>query len=188
MVRQPLRIRPQPRSGPDRAVFVRFPRLGAALGRAGWRVFRSRSPHSRLRMWLLRTMAQRMIEALNRRDVEFVLAFVHPEIEAINTPGLVALGGFEARTEGREAFAAGERRWEDQWETFRYEPGEVFDLGDDRFLLLGRVKATGSGSGVVVDSEWGLLVTAEDGLIVREQNFLSRAEALEEAGLPGAAQ
>jgi hypothetical protein len=122
-------------------------------------------------------------EAVNRRDLEVLSVIVHPEIESINTPDVVALGGLVPGSHGREAWIANQQHWLDDWHEFRYEPNEVFDLGEHRFLLLGRVRGTGRGSGLVVDSEWGLLATISDGLLRRERNFLQRAEALDAAGL-----
>lgn len=69
------------------------------------------------------------------------------------------------------------------WGEFRYEPDEGLDLGGDRLLLVGRVRGVGRGSGVEIDSEWGLLATISDGLLAREQSFLDKAEALEAASL-----
>jgi hypothetical protein len=131
----------------------------------------------------VRSYTRRAIAVLNRRDVEVLSAYAHPEIEAVNTADLVALGGFERETHGLEDFIAAEGRWESQWERFRYEPSEVIDFGDGRFLLLGHVHAEGGASGVAVDGEWGLLATISEGLVIREENFLSRAEALAAAGL-----
>jgi hypothetical protein len=96
---------------------------------------------------------------------------------------VVALGGLVLHSHGRETWLEGQRRWLDDWEELRYEPDEVLDLGDDRFLLLGGGRGTGRSSGIVVDTEWGLLANISDGLLSREQNFLDRAEALEAAGL-----
>ena len=126
----------------------------------------------------MRFFARRAIAVLNRSDTDLLRVYAHPEIEAINTPGIVALGAFERETRGRDAFVAAERRWEEQWERFRYEPSEILDFGDDWFLLLGHVKAEGGASGVVVDSEWGLLAKVSDGMVIREENFLSRDEAM----------
>lgn len=84
---------------------------------------------------------------------------------------------------GRETWIEGQRRWLADWGEFRYEPDEVLDLGGDRLLLVGRVRGVGRGSGVEIDSEWGLLATISDGLLAREQSFLDKAEALEAASL-----
>jgi hypothetical protein len=167
----------------DQVLALRFPKFTARLLRGAWRVYSLLSPQSRFRRWFVRAYVRRGIAVLNRRDVELLRVYAHPEIKAINTAELVSLGGFERETQGLEDFLAAEGRWEGQWERFRYEPSEVIDFGDGRFLLLGHVHAEGGASGVAVDSEWGLLATVSDGLVIREENFLSRAEALAAAGV-----
>ena len=120
---------------------------------------------------------------LNRRDLEAFATIVHPEIESVNAPQIVALGGLVPGSHGRETWIEGQRRWLADWGELRYEPNEIIDLGDDRLLLLGRATGVGRGSGVEIDAEWGLLATISDGLIAREQSFLDKAEALDAAGL-----
>jgi hypothetical protein len=181
--RQPLAIRGRSRRGLVEGVAVLVPRLASGVTRAVWRLARRRAPESLLRRRVVGFFVRRTVEALNRGDLKLISVFIDRDAEAINTPDLVALAGFEAHTRGREALVEGERRWEGQWTEFRYQPNEVFDLGDDRLLALGRVEASGSGSGIVVDSEWGILVTVANGLVIREQNFLDRREALAAAGL-----
>ena len=177
-VRQPLgAIAESPRTL-DQKLALRLPRVAARVLRLAWRLLSSLPPESRFRRWWVRVYARRGVGVLNRRDLALLPILAHTEIEAVNTADLVALGGFERETRGREAFVAAERRWEDQWDRFRYEPTEIVDFGDGRFLLLGQVKAEGGASGIAVNSEWGLLVTISEGVVIREENFLSRAEAL----------
>jgi hypothetical protein len=123
------------------------------------------------------------LEALNRGDLEAFSIFVHPEIESVNTPQVVGLGGLAPGSHGRETWVEGQRRWLADWGELRYEPDEILDLGDDRILLLGRGSGIGRSSGIELDTEWGVLATISDGLLAREQNFLDRGEALEAAGL-----
>ena len=146
-------------------------------------MLRALPPRSRLRRTAFRILLRRSCEALNRRDLELFSIFVHPQIESVNTPQVVALGGLVPGSRGREAWIEGQRRWLDDWDELRYEPEEALDLGDDTMLLLGRIKATGRGSGIVVDSEWALLASVSHGRLARERNFLDRAEALEAVGL-----
>ena len=183
-MRQRVVVRPETRRPIDQELWVRLPGAAVALYRAAWRVIGARPPSSRVRRAAVRALCRRGCEVLNRRDFEVAWVFVHPEIESVNTPRVVELGGLSPGSHGREAWVEGQRRWLEDWEEFRYDGQEVVDLGGDRFLLLGRVKATGRGSGVLVDSEWGLLYTVADGLLAHERNFLDHAEALEAAGLP----
>jgi len=183
IVRQPITVRADTRRGLDQRLMVRLPGQSRALFRVLWLGLRRLSPRSWLRRAVLRTVIPRACEALNRRDLEVFSIFVHPEIESVNTPQVVALGGLVPGSRGRETWVEGQRRWLADWGELRYEPNEVLDLGDDRLLLLGRSRGIGRRSGIEIDTEWGLLATISDGLLAREQNFLDRGEALGAAGL-----
>ena len=183
IVRQPIVVRADTRRSLDQRLFVRLPGASRALFRILWLCMRRLSPRSRLRREAIRIFFPRAIEALNRRDLEVFSVFIHPEIESVNTPQVVALGGLVAGSRGRDTWVEGQRRWLADWGELRYEPDAVLDLGNDQFLLLGRGRGTGRVSGIQLDTEWGLLATISDGLLAREQNFLNKAEALEAAGL-----
>jgi hypothetical protein len=58
----------------------------------------------------------------------------------------------------------------------------VIDL-KDQVLVLGRMVSSGPKSGVASETEWADLVTLSRGQVIREQVFLTCAEALEAAGL-----
>lgn len=184
MVRQPLAVPDFSRRTLLERVLLRLPRPAADLFfRAVWAVIRRLEPGSRLRRQAVRYAVSGGLAVLNRRDLTAFELFVHPEIESVNTSGVVGIAGLPAGSRGREEWLAAQTRWLTDWEEFRYEATEVIDLRDDRLLLLGRVRATAGGSGIVVDSEWGLLATISRGLLARESNYLDRAEALEAAGL-----
>ena len=132
IVRQPLALRADTRRSLDQTLFVRMPGAARALLRVSWLWLRRLSPRSRLRRALLRTFVRRALEALNRGDLEVFSIVVHPEIESVNTPQVVALGGLVAGSHGRETWVEGQRRWLADWGELRYEPNEILDLGDDR--------------------------------------------------------
>jgi ketosteroid isomerase-like protein len=183
MARQPMAVGPDSHRTLDQALMVRFPGVAAVLWRIASRLWDLLRPTSPIRRAIVGALARRSTLALNRGDLEVFSLVVHPEIESINNAEVVALGGLEPRVHGRAAWIEMQRRWLGDWDEFRYEPDEVIDFGDHRVLTLGRVKGRGRGSGLVVDSEWAILITMLDGLIRHEQNFLDHAEGLEAAGL-----
>jgi ketosteroid isomerase-like protein len=73
----------------------------------------------------------------------------------------------------------------DVWEQTSYEPEEIVDLGDDRFLVLVRVRNRGQASGIELDAEIAHVWTVKEGLAVRMQQFISREAAREAVGAPG---
>ena len=124
-------------------------------------------------------LLRRALEAFPRGEMEEMLSYMDPEGEFHSA----IVGGAEGNVyRGHDGF----RRWyADSFESFeelRNEWSEFRDLGD-RVLALGHVKARARESGVELDSPLGFLVTVRDGKVVRSEGFLSRAEALEAAGL-----
>ena len=68
------------------------------------------------------------------------------------------------------------------WGGFRMQVQEIRDLGDS-VLILGQLDVAGRTTGIESNQEFGQLVTFRDGKILRSEDFLSHAEALEAAGL-----
>ena len=122
---------------------------------------------------------RRSLEAFQRGDMEEMLSYMDPEGELHSA----IVGGAEGNVyRGHEGF----RKWyADSFESFeelRNEWSEFRDLGD-RVLVFGRVKARGRESGVELDSPMGWVFTVRRGKLMKADGFLSRAEALEAAGL-----
>ena len=87
------------------------------------------------------------LAALNRRDVEGMLATLQPDAEMV--PARAVLEGTVYR--GHD----GLRRWLDDmaedWDDLRIEPDEVRGLEGGRVLVLGGFHARGKSSGVPLD-------------------------------------
>jgi hypothetical protein len=64
-----------------------------------------------------------------------------------------------------------------------FEPERFVDVDDERVLVLVRVHATGTGSGVPVDLRNAHEFTIRDGVLVRFKVYGDRDEALADAGL-----
>jgi ketosteroid isomerase-like protein len=123
---------------------------------------------------------RRAWQALNRRDFDAVLEYVHPDIEW--RPAL-GPGGAEGRVyRGRDAY----ERWLrtellDVWEEFRGENLEFRELPGDRILLLGELVVRGKASGLEIRTPFGQIAYLRDGLAVRLDAFPDHASALEAA-------
>jgi ketosteroid isomerase-like protein len=162
---------------------VRFPRVFALLARATWRLCLSLPPRSRLRQAIIRRLIQRGYQAFNRGDLQAGFMRFHPDIELVTSdPRILALG-FDPVTRGLEARVRFQRQWNDEWGEFRIYPEEIFDLTDDRLLLVGHMEGSGLGSGVAVANQWAVLYRMSAGRVVHEQIFFDPGEALEAAGL-----
>jgi ketosteroid isomerase-like protein len=124
-------------------------------------------------------LIRRAIEAWNRGDIDGWLDQATPDFVWIPAgPAAVEHSIYRGRDEVREAMAGG---WE-TWEEFRFEESEIRSLGES-VVWLGRVHARGRASEVELDQEFAIHAVVRDGRLARTEGFLSRAEALEAAGL-----
>jgi ketosteroid isomerase-like protein len=97
-------------------------------------------------------------------------------IPAPNTPGLRPV------YRGREGFVEFMRTWTEDFE-WSIDLERVIDAGYDRVVAMFHQHATGKASGATVELHMALLYELENGRVIRMQNFLDPAEALEAAGL-----
>jgi ketosteroid isomerase-like protein len=177
VVREPIALKGRSTRGLEERLALRFPRVAALLARAVWRLPQG----SRLRRALLRRVVTLGWEAMNRVDLEFGLAFYHPDVESIFDPRAQTLGFENSR--GREVRLRALAQIYAEFREMHFHPDELIDLGEDRLLVTGRMKGTGLRSGAPFDMEWANLWTISGGRVVRDQQFGDRAEALEAAGL-----
>jgi ketosteroid isomerase-like protein len=179
VVRKPLRARKRLSRTLDQRLSLRFPRLAAFYLR---RIGKLR-PRSRLRQVALVRGAQLGLEAYNRRDLEAVVIGWHPEFEYCPGRDWVKAGLAEPSYRGLEAYREYIAATAEVWGEENYlSPVEVIDLGDRTVVLAdGRMRA--QASGVPLTNAFALVMTLEDGRIVRAQEYYDHAEALEAAGL-----
>jgi hypothetical protein len=179
LVRKPLRVREQSTRTLDQRLAIRFPRLGAA----SFRLVTSLPPSSRPRQAVVWRAFRLAIEAYNRRDLVAVSTSFHPELEYYPYRQFVEAGLAEPCYYG----PAGYRRYieatYDVWGTeVRLYPTELIDLGD-RLVLLADMPMRALGSGIGLAETYATIATLKDGGVIRQQDFLDQAEALEAVGL-----
>ena len=116
------------------------------------------------------------LAALNRRDVDGMLATLHPDAEMI--PLKAVLEGSVYRGH------AGLRRWyadmSEDWDDLRIDVEEVRSLGDGRVLVLARFHALGRSSGVLLDQPAAWICRLVDGRVA-QLRFYPDAQAAEAA-------
>jgi hypothetical protein len=66
---------------------------------------------------------------------------------------------------------------------FDVKPEELFDLGDNRLLVIGRAEGRSLRSSVPLTVDWCFLLTVSAGLVSRQELFFDRGEAFRAAGL-----
>ena len=109
--------------------------------------------------------------ALHSDDYEIVPAREFPETGVIRGPG--AAWDFYVNF-FVEAF---------QGQTPYSDMADLSDAGEDKVLAHTRGRMRGGSTGAEVDTEAWMVATFRDGMIVRDQWFFKRGEALEAAGL-----
>jgi hypothetical protein len=161
----------------DARLFVRFPGLYRLLGSALMRL----PPRSRLRRLILGRNASRGCAAINRRDFEVWYLAYDPGIEYRFAHDQLP-PGLDGVAYGHDGIREVWRQMIDSFEDFRVQPDELFDLGDT-LLLTTQYVGHGSGSGVPIQIPLIQLFKLRRGVVIWQQDFSDRGEALEAAGL-----
>jgi hypothetical protein len=161
----------------DERLFVRFPALYRLLAD---RLMRLRA-QSRLRRMGLARFWGRALAAANRRDFDVLLLGIDPAIE-YRPADDQRPPGMDAVFHGRAGYQEVWQQMMDAFEDFHGEPDELLDLGDT-LLATTLYTGHGTGSGVPVNVPLFQVLKLRRGLVVWQQDFSDRSDALEAAGL-----
>jgi ketosteroid isomerase-like protein len=122
---------------------------------------------SRMRKAMLRRAAQMAFDAWMRGDFELVPYVDDPEVETHITQGSGTPIGFDTVYYGPEGHCRTMEIWNAAWRNWRGEIDEVIEEERNRVMIIARVYAEGSASGIKLD-EWGAVgYTFREGRIVR---------------------
>jgi ketosteroid isomerase-like protein len=157
---------------------VRFPALARLLNDAVLRL----PPRFRLRRLLLARVFGQAYAAANRQDFDLVLVGWDPESEYRPSADLMP-PDLDSVFHGHDGYRRLWRYWLDAFGDIRWEPEEILDLGD-KVLVTTQQRGHGSGSGVAVSEPVFQLFTFRRGLVIRQEDFLDRSQALDAAGRP----
>jgi ketosteroid isomerase-like protein len=122
---------------------------------------------------------RRRFNALDLRAWEPIFSALAPDVEFNEDPRFPEAGLHRGIGAVRSYLA----RFTESFDEFSFEVEGFVDLGKDRVLALLRLTTRGIGSGVKVEVEPGWIVAVRNGVVVRVDAFIDRAEALEAAGL-----
>ena len=165
----------------DERILVRFPALARAVF-----AFWGRLPKgSRLRRSGLVRLSSQACSAANRRDFDVLLMGFDPDIDyrAVSAgPGGVVAPDLIGHHHGHAGYREVWRAMLEGFEDMTLEGEELLDLGD-RMISATRLRGHGSGSGAPMDQLLFQVFTFRRGLIVKQEDFGSREEALEAVGL-----
>ena len=120
-------------------------------------------------------VVRRQLALYNERDFEAMVEAYHPDVEVVTLVSGIhrgRSGALQSALDNSETMPGN-----------RLEPVDVIPVGDQ---VIAEVEVAGAGrvSGIApVGERITLVATFSDGLIIRQETFRSRAEALEAVGL-----
>ncbi len=121
------------------------------------------------------------LAALNRRDVDGMLATLQPDAEMV--PLRAVLEGTVYR--GHDGLRLWLADMAEDWDDLRIDSDEVRGLDGGRVLVLGRFHARGKSSGVRLDQPAAWICELVDGKVARIRFFADAAAALSAAAASG---
>jgi ketosteroid isomerase-like protein len=125
----------------------------------------------------------RAYAAANRRDFALIFAFNDGDAYEYRPSRDLLPPDMATIYRGHEGYREFWRLWLDAFPDIRFDPEEILDLGDTTLVTV-RQSAHGLGSGIAVATRVYQLFTFRNGLVIRQEDFLDRTDALEAAGLP----
>jgi ketosteroid isomerase-like protein len=162
----------------DERLFVRFPALYRRFAAFWWRL----PLRSRLRRLILLRLVGLGTSAANRRDFDVFLLAFDPEVDLWIARSGLNVPDYAGHHHGHEGYREAWRRLLEAFEDLRWEPEELIDAGDG-LISVNRWSGHGAGSGVPVNQLMFQVYTLRRGLVVKQEDFAERGEALEAAGL-----
>ena len=121
---------------------------------------------------------RRILEALNGRDLEAMIACLHPDVEYHPLLSAISVKVYNGHDGVREWFG----QLDEAWEELHAEPEAYFDLGEQTlifYVLHGR----GRHSGAEVAMPAAQVCRWRDGLAVYAKQYARREDALEDLGV-----
>ena len=117
-------------------------------------------------------------DAINRRDVEWLIARVDPDVEM----HMFGIAGVPVVYRGAAGIREYFRDMDELWASYEATPEEIRDLGD-RVFVIGRQRFRGRASGIEVEERAALVFHLRDGLVTEMRAYESVEDGLAAAGL-----
>jgi ketosteroid isomerase-like protein len=121
-------------------------------------------------------VVRRLLETCNRRAFDAMLETGDPAIEIVTLMSGTYRGhvGWRRLVEEMAQEVVG----------FQFVPEDLIDVGQDRVVAVTRWVGTGRTSRLAVpDTTIGIVYTLRDGVVVRQESFRNKADALKAVGL-----
>jgi ketosteroid isomerase-like protein len=130
---------------------------------------------------IVRRGLETLRKAMEHRDFDaaFDSDVIADDVEWIPTRSFPGPNSYR----GRDGVSEYMRTWAENFDHLSLEVERLIDAPDDRVVALIHQRATGQGSGVPVEMHLAAMYELKDGRVIRIQNYLDAADALEAAGL-----
>jgi ketosteroid isomerase-like protein len=125
-------------------------------------------------------LVQSAFEAWNRRDIDGFARHASENVAWLEVSGRPE--GVPTERHGRERMRQSLWSLFDAFESYHLHVEDMREVGD-RILVIVCEVARGRASGVEVNSQWGYLITVENGEMARIEAYRDADEAVEAAGL-----
>src|SRR5918998_4264599 len=112
--------------------------------------------------------------AYNRGDINTLMDMFDPEVEFVTL--------LQGNRNGKEGLRLLFEENRDTMPGYRLDPEELIDAGD-RVIAVVRFGGVGRLSHIAMDDRLAFLFTIKEGLVIRQQTFRNKGDALEAAGL-----
>jgi ketosteroid isomerase-like protein len=125
----------------------------------------------------LAELAEGIIEAYRRGDLEWLLEHTAPEVVIVQVPEIP-----DARTyTGHDGTVEALLDWPRQWEDFQIEPRRIFAVGDDQLVIVGIHRGRPQMIDIQVEAQIVFLQRWRDRRMTDWNMFLTVEEAVEAA-------
>jgi len=119
-------------------------------------------------------LLEEAIQAYNRGDLSFAVARAGDDIEVFAHHELLNTGTYQ----GRQAFEAWMREWQEAWSELTLDVRGVETIGDNHILVDVLQHGVGAGSGAPVDMDLFQVIEVREGEIKRFHLYPNRETAL----------
>jgi taurine dehydrogenase small subunit len=121
-------------------------------------------------------VVRRVVEALNRADIDAVAESVSQDFELDFSNSRGPMSGIYRGPAGIREFT---KSFFEPWASIEFQPEEVIELADGRVLGVAQIRAKGHESGVAVSARGANVWTIRDGKVAAVKLYQSKEEALE---------
>jgi ketosteroid isomerase-like protein len=119
-------------------------------------------------------IVRQVFEAFNTEDIERILPFVHPDLEAEIPPEVSAEPDTYRGHSGMRRYF---QTFQDAMDEIRFEPEQLWDVGESVVVAL-RLTAKGRQTAIAVEQRTAAIWTIRDGKVIRVRAYASPSEAL----------